>query len=274
MIQQINIRKTVQEKNPFLAYIPFLVQWMKTIVHEKEINEFLLRYGHLQGIEFAKSMLEFLNVQVEVKGNYPPLDGRYIFVSNHPLGGLDGIIFMCVISAAFPNIKFPVNDILYAIENLREFFLPINKHGDQDSNAVEEINQAYASIDKQMLMFPAGLVSRRMDNGDIIDLPWQTHFIKKAVKFERDIVPVHISGNNSDWFYTVANMRKQARIKSNIEMMLLPRELFLQTNKIIEITIGRPISYKDFKKIPGKSSAKSSEFWADYVRKQVYELTL
>ncbi|MCX6825046.1 MAG: glycerol acyltransferase [candidate division SR1 bacterium] len=264
MNPQIDLKKILQAKSTFLANMPFLVSWLKKTVHEKEINDFLAEYGHLQGIEFAKAVLVFLNVKLELIVTVP-LDpqGRYIFVANHPLGGLDGNALIVAISRMYPELKFPVNDILLSIENLSDIFMPINKHGSQGRDAAIQMNEAYAS-DQQILLFPAGLVSRKRD-GKIIDLSWQKHFIKKAIEHKRDIVPVYIQGQNSEGFYRLANWRKRLGIPFNIEMLFLPDEMFKQKGNTIKIIIGKPLSYKIFDK-------EHAQDWCNLTKERVYDM--
>ncbi|MEI6119243.1 MAG: 1-acyl-sn-glycerol-3-phosphate acyltransferase [bacterium] len=265
---QIDLKKVIQQKSNLLAKMPFFVPWLKKLIHEDEINAFLDANKHLYDVEFVTAVLNFFQVQLETIVLYPEAihsQGRYIFAANHPLGGLDGMAFIKAVSSMFTEIKFPVNDILLEIENVKSLFLPIDKHGKlQSREAVQKINEAYASDDQQMLIFPAGLVSRKIQ-GKIVDLPWKDHFIKKAIETQRDIIPVYIDGRNSERFYRLANWRKNLNIPLNIEMLYLPDEMFRQHNKTIKIVFGKPISYNVFTK-------KLAQSGADYVKNKVYEL--
>lgn len=263
----IDIEKVISDKNPrLLNLLPkFLVRYLKKIIHQDELNEFLKRHGELIGLDFIREGLKYMGTNYEVKGlGNLPKEGRFLFASNHPLGGLDGLIFIHEIGKIWPNLKFPVNDLLLNIKNLEPIFLPINKHGKQDKQAVIQIEKSYAS-DDQILYFPAGLCSRKK-KGKIKDLEWKKHFITKAVKHKRDIVPVHFTGRNSNFFYNLANLRVMLGIKSNIEMIYLANEMFKQTNREIIVRFGRPISYRMFDK------SLSPEEWALKVKKIVYFL--
>lgn len=244
-MKYVDVKKQMLLKNPKLRYLPaFLVNWIKKIVHEDELNEMLNLCENLQGLEFNDAALNYLGVKINIIGlDKIPLDGKYIFVANHPLGGLDGMTFMSSIGNRFKNIRFPVNDILVSIKNFDPIFVPINKHGTQKKADVLLINQLYADPDKQILFFPAGLVSR-YTNGKITDPPWQKNFVKKAIEYKRDIVPVYIDGKNSFFFYLVAKLRKYLGLP-NIELFLLPNELFKQKNKTITLTVGDIIPYSD-----------------------------
>ncbi|MFW6100797.1 MAG: 1-acyl-sn-glycerol-3-phosphate acyltransferase, partial [Bacteroidota bacterium] len=194
-----------------------------------------------------------------------PREGRFIFVANHPLGGLDGLVFGKEVGDIHPNIKFIVNDILLNIENLKPIFVPVNKHGKQSSEYVRKIEETYRS-DAQILNFPAGLCSRKI-YGKIVDLEWHKSFINKAKSHQRDIIPVHISGRNSNFFYNFAKIRKLVGIKSNIEMFFLPNEMFKQQDKNIVITFGKPIPHTTLDK---KYTPKE---WAGKIKEHVYQLS-
>ncbi|MDZ7737979.1 MAG: 1-acyl-sn-glycerol-3-phosphate acyltransferase [Bacteroidales bacterium] len=264
---RIDVKEIFRDKNPGLArLIPdFVIRYLKRIIHEEELNDFLSKYGNLRDIELVKAGLVYLGVTYEAHNKHNiPDSGRYIFVSNHPLGGLDGAVFIAELSKYYDDIKFPVNDILMNIENMSGVFLPINKHGAQAREAVKRIDDAYAS-DSQILYFPAGLCSRKK-NKKIKDLEWQKNFVVKAVKHKRDIVPVYFSGRNSDWFYNLSNFRKAIGIKSNIEMLYLPDEMFRQRGRDLDIVFGEAINSDTFDK------SKTSYEWAQWLKGKTYEL--
>ena len=190
--------------------------------------------------------------------------GRFIFVSNHPLGGLDGVVFTVELSNRFTNVKFPVNDILLNIGNLSGVFLPVNKHGSQGRDAALKIEEAYAS-DAQILYFPAGLCSRKR-RGVISDLEWHKSFIIKAIQHKRDIVPCFFSGRNSDFFYNLANFRKKLGLKANIEMLYLPDEMYKQKGIELHLVFGKPIPWTAFDR------SKSPVEWAEWVKTETYKL--
>jgi len=264
---KIDVEKVLTSKNPSLGkVIPgFLIRYLKRIVHQDELNDFLNRHGHLKNEELVAAWLEFLKIKYTVTGSENiPAEGRYIFVSNHPLGGLDGIVFINELSKRFSDIKFPVNDILTYIENLSGIFLPVNKHGAQGKEAAKILDAAYAS-ESQILYFPAGLCSRKK-KGVIKDLMWHKSFITKAIQHERDVVPAYFSGRNSDFFYNLSNFRKGIGIKSNIEMLYLADEMFLQKDKEIHLVFGEKIPWQTFDK------SRTPVEWADWVKSECYEL--
>ncbi len=174
------------------------------------------------------------------------------------------MVFIYELSKLYPDIKFPVNDILLNIENMSGIFLPINKHGAQGKDAARKIEEAYAS-DNQILYFPAGLCSRKK-GGVIKDLQWHKSFITKAIQHKRDIIPAYFSGRNSDFFYNLSNIRNFLGLKANIEMLYLADEMFKQKDKEIRMIFGEPIPWQTFDK------SKSPPEWAEWVKSRSYEL--
>ncbi|NOZ48346.1 MAG: glycerol acyltransferase [Chlorobi bacterium] len=267
-IDLIDINRVFKNKNPKLYKIlpGFIFRYIKKIVHQDEINDFLKKHGDKTGLEFVKSAIDEFNVSIHIKGiENLPKEGRFIFASNHPLGGFDGLMLIYIISQHFQSVRFLVNDILMNLKNFEPFFVPINKHGSQSKDSVKRIDEIYSS-NKQILYFPAGLVSRKI-NGIIKDLEWKKNFINKAIKHKRDIIPVYISGRNTNRFYNLANWRKLLKIKWNLEMFFLPDETFKHKGKSFTVNFGKPISYKIFDK------SKTIYEWAKEVRKKAYALS-
>jgi len=265
-LKEIVLKELVSEKNPRLAArIPgFVYGMLNRLLHIREVNEIIRKYGHLNGIPFIEAVLGYFEVKVEHTGReHLPSSGQYIFASNHPLGGFDGLMLIKVVSDYLGQSLFLVRDELTKIPPLAELFIPINKFGDQRQSA-NLINDAYHSK-CQILIFPAGLASRKI-KGHIVDLTWQKHFIQKSVEHQRDVVPVFISGQNSRFFYWLANFRKWIGIRINLEMFLLPDELFKNRGKTFVINFGKPISWARFDR------TKSHTGWASVVKNEVYIL--
>jgi putative hemolysin len=265
--QKIDVKNVIHSKNPALSKaIPgFVINYLKKIVHQDELNVFLEKYGHLKDTELIAAGLKHFEIKYQVFGSENiPASGRYTFVSNHPLGGLDGLVFINELSKHFKDIKFPVNDILTNIQNLSGIFLPVNKHGPQAKEVAVKIEEAYSS-DCQILYFPAGLCSRKK-HGIIKDLQWQKSFITKSVQHKRDIVPAFFSGRNSAFFYNLANIRKLFGVKTNIEMLYLADEMFRQKDKEIDLVFGKRISWETFDK------TMTFPEWAKWVKSKSYAL--
>jgi len=197
----IDIKEVVRKKNPALAKMMpgFMFSLMKRLVHEDEVNRIIYDYRDRYGLAFVRSILDDMKVSYSMEGlEQIPVNGRYIFASNHPLGGFDGLVLMDAIGTVFPEIRFFVNDMLLNINNFDPIFVPVNKHGRQSSEYACKIDESYSS-DVQILHFPAGLCSRKI-KGQIIDLDWKKSFIKKAVQYKRDVVPIYFDGRNSNFF--------------------------------------------------------------------------
>lgn len=264
-MKTINLKKAIAKKSERLAKMSFIVNFLRRVIHEDGINECIESNSQLHGIDFADGVMNYFNAKVET--SFSPeisMNERYIFASNHPLGGLDGVAFISATGQKFKNLRFPVNDFLLEIKNFDPVFIPINKHGGQSRKSIDLINYAYNS-DSQILIFPSGLASRKI-NGKVRDLEWNKHFIQKSLQSKRDVVPVYINGQNSKLFYLVAKIRKLLRIKFNIEMVLLPHEMFMQKGKTLRITFGDPIPFSTFDK------TKTPTEWAALVRAKVYSM--
>ncbi|MDO9040345.1 MAG: 1-acyl-sn-glycerol-3-phosphate acyltransferase [Bacteroidota bacterium] len=268
-VQLINIREVFLKKNPGLAKkLPgFVYRYINRIMHIDEINEILINHGNERGIEFANSMVKHFNVHQTINGiENIPTSGRYIFASNHPLGGFDSFLIMNTVYNILGEVNTLVNDVLMNIPQLRPVFVPLNKHGGLPKKVLKQLHEAYSS-DKQILIFPSGFASR-MIKGQIQDFEWKKHFIAKSIEFQRDIIPVHVSGRNSDFFYRLANFRSFFKLKWNLEMFYLADETFRHKNQKFTITFGKSISYKHFDK------SKTLDQWAAEVRDIVYKLPI
>ena len=264
---QLDVEKILADKNPKIHRVlpGFVIRYLKRIAHQDGINDILRNFANLRGAAFNDAALGYMGITYRAHGvENLPKGGRNIFVSNHPLGGLDGMVFMSELTKHFPAIKFPVNDILLYIENYGDIFLPVNKVGTFGRDAAKLMDEAYAS-DYQLLNFPAGICSRKI-KGVITDLPWQKSFIVKAVQHQRDVVPCYFAGRNSSFFYNLANFRTFIGLKMNLEMLYLVDEMFKQNGKDIDVYFGEPIPWQTFDK-----SRKPQE-WADMVREKTYKL--
>jgi len=274
----IDIEALFASKNPkLLRFIPgFVLSYLKRITHQEAVNDYIWRNRDKIGVTFVDAILKEFGVNVAIvdkrSHQHPsrtivPVTGRFIVTANHPLGGLDGMALMLELGKIREDIVFPVNDLLMNVPGLRPLFIPINKHGRNTENA-RLINDTFAS-DKMILYFPAGLVSRKQRiNGSVVirDLEWKNTFIKKAIRYQRDIIPVFIKGRNSDWFYNLAMWRKRLGISANIEMLYLVDEMVRQFNKTITLLVGDPVPFTTFDK------SKSENQWAAWVKEKVYEL--
>ena len=250
-------------------FVPrFVRSWLKRIVHQNEINEFMATKGHLQGVPWLDAVMDYLNVHLDIEGieNLPTDSSqRFTFVSNHPLGGPDGIAIGQMLGHHYNGrIRYLVNDLLMNLHGLAPLCVPINKTGRQSRDLPRMVEAAFQS-DNHVIMFPAGLCSRRT-NGVIHDLPWNKTFIVKSIETHRNVVPIFFGGRNSNRFYRLANVGKHLGLKFNIAMLFLADELFKNRNKTFKVKIGKPIPWQTFDK------SKHPAEWATWVENKVYEL--
>ncbi len=262
----IDLKEVFKKKSPRIAkMIPgFVYNYLRKIVHEDESNEILYENKDKYGLDFVSASLKKLNTDIQVYGiENIPKTGKVTLISNHPLGGLDGLALMDTVGKVRKDLYFLANDILMILPNLNPLFVPVNKHGSNQEYR-EVLNKSFSG-ENIILIFPAGLVSRKI-NGKIQDLEWKYSFLTQSKRNKRDILPVFVEAHNSKRFYNLAYWRKKFGIKANLEMFFLVDELFRFKNKTIKIYIGKPISYKVIDK-----RFKIKE-WALIFRKFVYSL--
>jgi len=264
----IDIEKAFNVKNPSLYKIipSFIFKKLKKLIHQDELNEIINTYSDKTGLDFSKKGLDHMGVKTKSVGEQNiPKSGGIIIVANHPLGGLDGVAIINEVGKVRNDVHILVNDILLQIKNFKPIFIPINKHGKNSRTNLSYIDTLYAS-NKCIILFPAGMVSRRQKNKKIEDLEWKKSFISKSIKHKRDVIPVYVNGQNSKRFYDIAYWRKKLGIKANIEMLFLADEMFKQKGNTIIFKFGKPIPWSTFnKKIDNLK-------WAQKVKKFVYSL--
>lgn len=264
----VDVKRLIKSKNPsLLKWLPgFFIRWIKKIIHEDDVNNFIEKHKNASSLEFSKALVEEFQLEVHFSGieNIPSPPQPIIFVSNHPLGGLDAITVIAGLESVRPDVKFIVNDLLMAVKTLQDRFVGVNKVGKNALTSLQQVEQQFAEGTATFL-FPSGLVSRKI-NGEIRDLEWKKTFISKAKKYQTTIVPVHMGGRLTNRFYRLASLRKFLGIKFNIEMFFLVDEFFKQKNMRIDITFGKVILPETFTK------EKSDKEWAAWVKELVYKL--
>lgn len=265
----IEVEKSIAAKNPrLLKFLPsFVIRYIKRMIHQDELNDAISRNKHRFHLDFVDAAIEEFGVKIKVSGaEHIPASGGILIASNHPLGGLDGLALLKAVGLHRRDVHFLVNDILLALKNFSTIFIPVNKHGRNSPEYMDNIEKAYAS-DECLLIFPAGLVSRRQKGRIIKDLIWKKSFITKSLLYKKNIVPVFIDGQNSDFFYNLAYWRKKLGIKANIEMFFLVNEMYKQKGKTLTFIFGEPISYKTF------TDNHRDAYWAERVKEHVYALS-
>ena len=268
----IDIEKILASKvGDKMKFIPkSLVNWLKRTVHQEELNEFIWKSRNQEGAEWLEDCVKFLDMNLNVEGfeNLPDKDDakRYTFVSNHPLGGGDGVALGAILGRKYGNdFRLIVNDILMNLPGLAPLCIPVNNTTSKRERALTAMLETGFASEHNLLLFPAGLCSRKID-GKIQDLEWKKTFITKSVEAQRDIVPIHFSGQNSDKFYRIANICKKLHLKVNVAMLYLPDEMIKNRHNTFSVKIGKPIPWQTFDK------SRKPKDWAQWVRKQVYEL--
>ncbi|MCM1482742.1 MAG: 1-acyl-sn-glycerol-3-phosphate acyltransferase [Muribaculaceae bacterium] len=269
-ISRIDLDEILRRRLPrHYRFIPrVLIPGMERFICQDSLNNMLEVNRGLTGADFCRGVLEHLGIEYSVDGaDNLPESGRAIFVCNHPLGGLDGIILIDMLTRRYhTEVKFVVNDLLMAIHPLRNVFIPVNKFGRQERNATSELDKAMAS-DAPIIVFPAGLVSRKQKGGHIADMRWHKMFVNKAVRYRRDIIPMFFNGQNSSFFYNFAKLRTRIGLKFNIEMVRLPAEVFRCKDARFSVKIGTPIPYATL------SGGPEAQAEADAIRTQVYRFS-
>ncbi len=264
----IDVEKIISEKNPkLLKWMPgFLLRYLKRIIHEKDINDFLAESKDIKNIEFCHEVVKYLNINVEVKNiERIPNEGRICLVMNHPLGGMDAMVLVAALDGHRNDLKFIVNDILMNLKNLSDIFVGIDKKSKIRGEAHAKVTGLFKS-DSTVCIFPAGLVSRKI-KGKVQDLEWKKAFVTNSKNSDRTIIPIYIEGKLSRFFYRLSNIRKFFGIKANIEMLYLANELYKQKNATIKFIVGEPIEHD---LIHGTNKDRAT---TEKIRQRVYALT-
>ena len=246
----------------------FAINWLKRTICQDELNGILYRTRGKRNAEFCDAVLKDLNVTYNIEGVLPDANHqRVIIVCNHPLGALDGITMIHWAAATYgPDVHFIVNDILTAVKPLEDIFLPVNLYGRQSRHSSADIEAVFQS-NSPIIMFPAGLVSRKGRNGTICDLKWHKMFVNKAIEYKRDIIPVFFDARNSSFFYNFAKFRSKIGLRFNFEMIYLPREIFRSRGARFTLHIGHTIPWQLL------DGGRKAWHQAQKIKKTVYSLS-
>ena len=266
-MDRIDVGQILESKAPRLKrYIPrAVINWLRGIIQEDFLNNAIGNFGDKPPMEFIRGAFGLLDIERSVEGfeNIDP-EGRYIFASNHPFGGMDGMMLAEAIGSRLGDVRVVINDLLMYMEPLRPIWLPVNKHGRQNTAYARRMREAFEGP-LPILTFPAGLCSRRK-KGVVADLEWRKNFIKQAHSTNRQVVPVFVEGCLSDRFYNISNLRTKLGVKFNIEMILLVDEMVRQKGQTFTLRFGKPISTEEL------SAIGSVEDQVAFIRKKVYEM--
>ena len=244
----------------------FVKRFFARRLHIKQINDCIMKAEHYAGAGFFDEALDYIGITYKVRGEENiNLSKKYLFACNHPLGGPEALIIGSIFRKIYGDgFMVPSNQILYNMKPLQEFFVPVSVGGRQGREISERIAGMFES-DRQVLVFPAGLCAKSI-KGVVTEMPWKKMFITQARKYERDVVPVHISGHNSKWYFFLSWLSRTLKLKFNLGMIYLVDELFKQKGNEFVITFGKPIEYDRFDK------TKTDLQWADEVKNIVKNL--
>ncbi|MBN9293828.1 MAG: 1-acyl-sn-glycerol-3-phosphate acyltransferase [Flavobacteriia bacterium] len=264
---KIDVEQLISSKNPkLLKWLPrFVVSYLKRIIHQDEINDFIQRNGNKKNQEFCAAVAAEFELDITITDlERIPKTGPATVVMNHPLGGMDAIAFVHALADYRTDIKFVVNDLLLNLEGMKEMFVGVNKYGANSLASKKKVSELF-DTDQLICIFPAGLVSRKK-GGKVVDLEWKKTFLTMSRKSKRPIIPVYIDGKLSRFFYRFSNIRTFLGIKINLEMLYLVDELFKQRKKKIGFIVGEPVEIDFFDK------SKSDKKWAEWMKQTVYQL--
>ena len=244
----------------------FVKRFFARRLHIKQINDCIMKAEHYAGAGFFDEALDYIGITYKVRGEENiDLSKKYLFACNHPLGGPEALIIGSIFRRIYGDgFMVPSNQILYNMKPLQEFFVPVSVGGRQGREIAERIVGMFES-DRQVLVFPAGLCAKSI-KGVVTEMPWKKMFVAQARKYQRDVVPVHISGHNSKWYFFLSWLSRTLKLKFNLGMIYLVDELFKQKGNEFVITFGKPIEYDRFDK------TKTDLQWADEVKNIVKNL--
>lgn len=267
---RVDVGAVMRQRAPWLWRLTpgWALRRLRRLICEDGLNDILRVTYPARDAAFCRGVMRYLDAALEVRNPQamPPAHRpRVIIVCNHPLGALDGIAMIDLWTRHYGRpVRFVVNDLLMAVEPLRDTFLPVNKLGAQSRQDVRALDEAMAG-DDPVIVFPAGLCSRMDGQGRVADLPWHKMFVQKARQHGRDVVPAYFHGRNSERFYRLARRRRRWRIPFNLEMALLPAEVFGQRHARLGLTVGAPIPHTALTGRPAQRAA-------DDIRRTVYSL--
>jgi len=266
-VKILDIKQVIKnDGSKFVKSLPnFVLNWMERKIHQDELNDIHNKYLHLFGIDYVSELIKEFKIDLQIeRAEILPRDGRYIYIANHPQGGLDAISFLKCIHDAHGDVVSPSNELFEYVPNLRPVILGINAFGTSTREKAKAVNEAFDG-DRPIMIFPAGAVSRKI-KGEIMDLEWHKGFVTKAIQSKRDIIPSFIDTRNSNYFYNFSKLRAFLGIKTTIETALLPDEMFKNAGKPLKIKVGKKIPYQSLTK------EFSHKEWTEKIKKIVYEL--
>ena len=263
----LNVEEVLGPK--LLKKLPrFAVNFFKRRIHQDEINDCIMKAEHYCGAGFFDEALKYVGITYKMRGiENLDMSKKYVFACNHPLGGPEALIIGSLFRQIYGDgFKVPSNQLLMNMKPLKEFFVPVNVISSKQSRDLGLKIAEMFSSDMQVLVFPAGLCARKI-KGKVTEMPWKKMFVTQSRKYEKDIVPLHISGFNSRRFFFFSWLSRLLKLKFNLGMIFLVDELFNKKGQEFVITIGKPISYTTLDK------SKTDLEWAAEIKNKVEELS-
>jgi len=261
------VAKAINLEN--LGFVGTFVGWsLKKVLRISNIDRMYDRNKHLQDVEFLNAMLDELQIKFEIPEkdlNRLPKDGAYITISNHPLGGIDGILLLKLLAEKRPDYKIIANFLLHRIEPLKKYILPVNpfeNHKDAKSSiagfksAITHLREGHP-----LGIFPAGEVSTYKDGALVVDKTWEPAALKLIKKAEVPVVPIYFHAKNSRLFYALS------KVSGVLRTAKLPSELLTQKHRVIKVRIGHPIQ------VATQKEHESLEDFSEFLRKKTYMLS-
>ena len=231
------------------------------------INKIYDKNKHLQDVDFLNGILDELQIKFEIPEEdfkRLPKDGAYITISNHPLGGIDGVLLLKLMLEREPNFKIIANFLLHRIEPLKKYIMPVNpfeNHKGSKSSVIGiKETLRHLSDGKPLGMFPAGEVSTYKDGKLVVDKTWEEGAIKVIRKAQVPVVPIYFHAKNSGFFYLLS------KINDTLRTAKLPSEVFSQKNRVIKVRIGKPIAVAE------QNEHQTIEDYSEFLRRKTYML--
>lgn len=240
-----------------------LATLLKYLFHEAEFKQFERDFPYLSGVDFVDKALEYFDFDYSVKAwerERIPVTGRVVIVANHPIGSLDGLALLKLISDVRPDVKVVANELLYSIKPLRSLLLPVdNMNGNTPRQNLRSIERHLES-EGALIIFPAGEVSRLRANG-VRDSRWRSGFLRFARKAGAPVLPIHINARNSLFFYALSLLAKP------LSTLWLVREMFKQNHRSAQMSIGPMVETACYESLPLTEHAKAQLF-----KRHVYKI--
>ncbi len=252
-----------------LGFVGTFLGWsLMRVLKISAINKVYDKYKHLEGLEFMNALLDEYEIKFEIPEEdlkRLPKNGAFITISNHPLGGIDGILLLKLLLEPRPDFKIIANFLLQRIKPMEPYVMPVNPFEDRkdvkSSVGGFKASMKHLQEGKPLGIFPAGEVSTYKDGKLIVDKPWEEAAMKLAKRAKVPIVPIYFHAKNSPLFYRLAKMSDTLRTAK------LPSEVLTQKDRLIKVRIGNPISVKD------QDERESLESFTNFIRRKTYMLS-